>query len=270
LSAIAGSPAALINLALYPIDDLSTPAAQALVARCRRELVETGSCSLHDFLAPDALAQMVEEAREVAPLAHWEGRQHGSPYLIAPDETRPEGHPLRRTLPSSVRAVAGDLVKPHHALRRLYEWDGMLAFIEAVVNRGTVYRYADPLGAINVAVMKDGDNLMWHFDQTDFVTSLLLQSSEAGGQFDYVPFIRSREAENFDRVGRLLDGDESEVVRVEARPGTFAFFEGRYSIHRVTTVEGPTERLIGLFGYDTKPGTMSSDRLKLRRYGRVA
>jgi hypothetical protein len=47
-------------------------------------------------------------------------------------------------------------------------------------------------------------------------------------------------------------------------------FEGRWSLHRVTTVTGSTPRYVALFGYDTKPGTMSSELLKLVRYGRAA
>ena len=52
-------------------------------------------------------------------------------------------------------------------------------------------------------------------------------------------------------------------------PGTLMLFEGRWSLHRVTPVEGDTTRHVALFGYDTKPGTMSSDLLKAIRYGRT-
>jgi hypothetical protein len=37
----------------------------------------------------------------------------------------------------------------------------------------------------------------------------------------------------------------------------------------VSPIEGRTQRLVALFGYDTKPGTMSTDLLKEVRYGRV-
>jgi hypothetical protein len=47
-------------------------------------------------------------------------------------------------------------------------------------------------------------------------------------------------------------------------------FAGRNSIHRVSPIVGSTPRLVGLFGYDTEPGTMSSELLKAVRYGRVA
>ena len=53
-------------------------------------------------------------------------------------------------------------------------------------------------------------------------------------------------------------------------PGTLLVFAGRYSLHRVSPIEGSTPRLVALLGYDTKPGTMSSDLLKEVRYGRIS
>jgi hypothetical protein len=46
-------------------------------------------------------------------------------------------------------------------------------------------------------------------------------------------------------------------------------FEGRNSIHRVSPIAGPTSRLVALLGYDTRDDTMSSELLKLVRYGRT-
>jgi hypothetical protein len=43
---------------------------------------------------------------------------------------------------------------------------------------------------------------------------------------------------------------------------------GLVDLHRVTPVVGSTPRLVALLGYDTKPGTMSSELLRLVRYGR--
>jgi hypothetical protein len=52
-------------------------------------------------------------------------------------------------------------------------------------------------------------------------------------------------------------------------PGTLLIFEGRYSLHRVSPVHGPTARHVGLLAYDTKPGTTGSDLLRMDRYGRT-
>ncbi|MFM7899584.1 MAG: hypothetical protein ACKO97_11560, partial [Actinomycetota bacterium] len=59
-------------------------------------------------------------------------------------------------------------------------------------------------------------------------------------------------------------------VRVEPMtPGTLMLFNGRRSMHRVSPVGGDVPRYVALLAYDTKPGTDSTDELKLSRYGRL-
>ena len=71
-------------------------------------------------------------------------------------------------------------------------------------------------------------------------------------------------------MAAVLAGETERVVTLPMTPGTLLVFAGRYSIHRVSPIIGPTSRLVALLGYDTKPGTMSSRLLKEVRYGRVA
>ena len=52
-------------------------------------------------------------------------------------------------------------------------------------------------------------------------------------------------------------------------PGTLMLFNGRRSMHRVSPVVGDVPRYVALLAYDTKPGTDSTDELKLSRYGRL-
>jgi hypothetical protein len=258
----------LVDLDRYPIHDPRGDG-RALVALCRAQLGQIGASNLDGFLKPAAIEAMVAEAKALAPLAHRNQGSKGTAYLEPPDETLAEDHPRRRQQTTSVGAIAYDLVPAKSPLRRLYESPVLLEFLAKALDKGELYRYADPLGALNIAVMGDGEHLMWHFDQTDFVVSILLQDCEAGGDFEFVPNIRRPGEENYGKVKRLLDGDTTGVVRLDAKPGTLALFQGRHSIHRVSPIQGPTPRYIALLGYDTKPGTMSSDRLKQRRYGRV-
>ena len=60
--------------------------------------------------------------------------------------------------------------------------------------------------AINLAVMTDGDQLQWHFDQTDFVVSLAVQDAEEGGDFEVAPRIRDAGDERYDAVAKVLHG----------------------------------------------------------------
>jgi hypothetical protein len=156
-------------------------------------------------------------------------------------------------------------------LRVLYEWDPLLDFIRECLGLERLFRYADPFGALNLAVMRDGDLLGWHFDMTDFVVSIAIQSSVNGGHFENAKQIRSSDEPNYDLIQSVLLGQSPESVRTEPMtPGTLMLFNGRWSMHRVTRIEGDIPRYVALLAYDTKPGTDSTDTLKMSRYGRLA
>jgi len=268
VAAAASSPDAWLDLERYPLDRLESAKGRALVARCREQLTAQGACELEGFLRPEATALMVGEAQALAGAAH-QSAGRATPYLELPGAGWPEDHPRRSFAPYSLAALAYDQLPPESALCRLYEWDPLLDFVAACLGRERLFRYADPLGALNVAVMGDGDELEWHFDQTDFVVSLALRSSEAGGDFLYAPRIRREGDERYGDVARVLAGDGALVRRLPMRPGTLLLFEGRHSIHCVSAVRGATARLVGLLAYDTQPGTCASPVLQQARYGRV-
>ena len=257
----------LVDLAAYPLFDL--PSHEERLNSWREQLKATGACELPGFLTPDGVAAMVADARALADRAHRSGGI-GTAYLNLPDTEAPPGHPSRWLGPYALGAVAYDLMPRQSLLRRLYEWDPVKDLIEAIMERGAIYRYADPFGALNLAVMAEGDELQWHFDQTDFVVSLAIEPSEGGGDFDVAPMIRSAHDERYDVVAKVLDGrDLSAVVTLPMTAGTLLVFEGRHSLHRVSPVTGKTPRLVGLLAYDTKPGTMGSELLRQNRYGRT-
>ena len=262
------APEDMVDLDRYPILHLDVPAAQAVLSRARAQLSATGACELPDFVRPAALQALILEADALAPQSY-RSTGIGTAYLEVPDFSLPPDHPRRTLGPYAVGVIAYDLFPPTSPLRRLYEWEPLMQFIGAVLQRGPLYRYADPLGALNLAVMTDGDELQWHFDQTDFVVSLALQDANEGGDFEVVPHIRSASDERYDAVKRLFEGARDAVVRLPMRPGTLLIFEGRYSIHRVSPIHGTTPRHVALLAYDTKPGTCSTEVLRLSRYGRV-
>ena len=138
----------------------------------------------------------------------------------------------------------------------------------AALGQERLYRYDDPLGALSLNVMEDGDECEWHFDQADFVVSIALQDAEAGGDFLYVPLIRSAGEENYEGVAEALAG-ERQATRIPMKPGTLLLFEGRNSIHCVSPCRGATPRLVALLAYDTQPGTCASELLQKSRYGRI-
>ncbi len=234
------------------------------------QLAATGVCIVEQFIRPHALARLVAEADELAPRAHLSDVT-GTPYIEPPQPEYPAGHPRRTLVHTRLRAVAYDLFPGTSGLRQLYESDELMGFVGTVLEKPPLYRYADPLGALNLAVMTDGDELGWHYDQTDFVVSVAIQSSERGGDFESARRIRSADDENYDDVARILAGEPLPLVEtVPMRAGTLMLFEGRFSLHRVSPIVGPRPRYVGLFAYDTKPGTVSSELLRRVRYGRAS
>ncbi len=258
----------LIDLERYPVLSRDSDAYRAVVNEGRRQLRRRGAAEMEGFVSPAGVAELVRDADSLAARAHASGGQ-GTAYLEFPDFTLPEDHPRLHFADYAVRAVAYDITPRTSPLRLLFEWDPMKELIEAILDRGPLFRYADPFGALNLAVMGEGDRLQWHFDQTDFVVSLAIQSAEAGGDFEVVPRLRRAGDERYDEVAAVLAGDRSRVETLPMRPGTLLVFEGRHSLHRVSPIGGSRLRHVGLLAYDTEPGTVGSDLLRQDRYGRT-
>ena len=257
----------IIDFKRYPIKDLSTPAAQELLKKCRKSIAEVGACELPEFVTPRALQLLQDESTALEKHAFFKPVT-GNPYLAPGDAALAKDHPLNLTETTRVGVIAYDQYPELSLLRRIYEYDPIMKFVGAIMQLPAIYRYGDPMGGLNLSVMVKDDYLRWHFDQTDFVTSLSVQATEKGGEFEYVPLIRNEKSENYDAVQKLLLGDRSGVIRIQNNPGTFLLFKGRYSIHRVTPIAGKTTRLMGLFGYDSQPDVCSTPHLLEMRYGR--
>ena len=263
------SPLDMIDRDRYPVDDPTSAVLVEVITEARAQVARSGFAELPRFITPEGIAALVADAELHAPRAH-RSTGPGTAYLELPDEeTFDEDHPRRRWMPYDVGAVAYDLLSLDSALRAIYESDEVLNLVAAILDRGPICRYADPFGALNLAVMGEGDQLQWHFDQTDFVVSLAIQSADVGGDFEVVPHLRTVDDERYEQVEAVLDGDVADVVTVAMNPGTLLVFEGRRSLHRVSPIAGQTLRHVGLLGYDTKEGTMSSELLRAIRYGRT-
>ena len=262
-------PSDLVDLERYPVLEPGHVTLTDVIERARDQLASIGAAELPGFIHPAGVAALVDDAESLEPVAHVSGGL-GTVYLGLPDEDVAADHPRAYLGSYRVGAVAYDLFPATSPMRALFEWEPLRAFVEAILDRGEIHRYADSLGALNLATMGPGDELQWHFDQTDFVVSLAVRSSDRGGDFEVAPLIRTNDDERYDDVAGVLAGDTANVMALPMRPGTLLVFEGRNSMHRVTPIAGDTTRLVGLFGYDTKSGTESSQLLKLVRYGRSA
>ena len=232
--------ASLVDTDRWPMYD------DALASQLNAVFTEENIVVLPGFIAESALPALVAECDELATIAY------------------------HTDVNANLDVVAYDQFPADSVIRALYEWDPLMHFVARVLGEKELFRYADPFGALNLAVMRDGHELGWHFDQTDFVVSIALQPSLNGGHFENVPRIRSIENENADTVSAIRNGERHDLVRIEPMtPGTLMVFNGRWSYHRVSQVHGNIPRHVALLAYDTKPGTDSNNELKLGRYGRL-
>lgn len=267
-SAASSTAPALVDLARYPIADLDAAPGGALVERCREQLRNSSACVLEGFVRADTAAAALAELTPHLEAAHYCHKQH-NPYLAEPDPNLASGHPRNRPQVTDVGALADDQIPEGATLRTLYTWEGLRAFLAAVLEVPRLHPYADPLGSLNLNVFQPGRQHGWHFDNADWTVTVMLQPAESGGYFEYVPDIRTPADERYERVARVLDGEDTGTCRLDMDIGALVMFRGRYTIHRVTPVEGRKPRLVAVLSYDTEPGMMLSEHNRLLFYGRV-
>jgi hypothetical protein len=258
----------LLDLERYPIAEADGREAHELADRCREQLDRSGLCLLPGFLNAEAVARSVAELEPELPGAFRKERAIVAMNESEIDPALPADDPVRAAHRHSMRTIAYDLVDPASPIRALYEWDGLTAFLSAVLGH-TVYRCADPLIGLMISAMDPGGEQGWHFDDNEFVVSLLLQKPEAGGEFEYVPMIRSDDDPATDRIRRVFTGDSDEVRVAPLEAGTLALFRGTRSLHRVSpVVVGPT-RLIALLSFDREPCMVFPAKAQLNNTGRT-
>ena len=258
----------VLDLDRWPVDALDGARGRALVARCRDELAEAGMFSLEALIRPEALRAAIDEVEPLFDTASFtHARDHN---IYFDDEIRglEVSHPALARFTTVNHTICGDQI-PGSMVARIYEWQPLIDFLAAAMEKPRLYPMADPLGRLNVMAYRAGERLNWHFDRAEFTVTLLLQAPEVGGAFQYRSGLRSDSDPNYDGVGRLLAGRDDRVQTLPLAPGTLNVFKGKNTAHRVTPVEGRRPRIIAVFSYYERPDVSFSDAERLGFYGRT-
>jgi hypothetical protein len=256
--------ASIVDLERYPLD------AADFQAACRETLAETGALVMPGFLLPVATESIRSEGKAKEGLAYFCSQSHNV-YLTEPDPAYPADHPRNREVVSSKGCITDNQVAPDSPLRTLYDAKAFRGFLCAVLDEAELHPYADPLSSINLHYARPGQELGWHFDNSSFAITLIIQAPEQGGAFEYVGALRDADAGemNFAATARVLDGKTApERLIVEA--GTLVLFRGRNAIHRVAPVEGTRTRMLAVLAYNAEPGIALSEPARLTFYGRLS
>jgi hypothetical protein len=255
----------VVDTARYPLHD---PGARAgVVAAVRADLAADGCCVLAGFVRPDRQDELREQGVALAPHAHHDV-ETVNVYNTAPDDALPADHPARVPLQRGNAFVARDRIPADALVQRLYTSATFRAFVAACFGLERVHELADPLSGLVLNVVAPGRGHPWHFDTNEYTVSLLTQAADAGGVFEYCPGIRRPGAENVDAVRAVLDG-RGEPRRLRLRPGDLQLFRGRYSLHRVSPVQGGTERHTAILAYSEHPGVVGTAERTRQLFGRT-
>ena len=249
----------LIDTDRYPIDRLDTPAGRDFVRAKAAEFARESVVVLPGFLTAEAVEAIRDEAAAKLDKTFHSFTEHN---VFLNDD---EGRRLR----TSVASLANDYLASDGALQQLYDTPELTRFIGAVLGYDEFYCGADPLGAVSINVYGAGDGHQWHFDESRFSVTIMVQEADEGGEFDYVAGLRTDEAADLDGIARVLDGDLAQVRRLPFEAGALSIFGGRNTMHRVTPVAGERHRFVPVLTYDTEPGSMNSDQVRTMFWGRT-
>lgn len=257
-----------IDMERHPIDDVGYQ------ARCRSEFDAAGVLVLEHFIQPETMNVLVAEAEAHRDLAFFSDRLH-TVYLLPPEEAFGPDDARSHAIVSTKGAVTTDQVPQDSPLRTIYDAPRFQQFLCAVLDKDALHQYADPLSSININYYYPGQELGWHFDNSEFSVTLLLQRATAGGAFEFIDHLRDSDNgdDNEAEVAAVLAGGgktatrQAETLVVEA--GALVLFRGRDALHRVTPVEGDRTRLLVVFAYNTQPGMSLSESARLTFFGRL-
>lgn len=253
----------VINLDSYPLADLG------FQSRCRQTLAADGALVMPGFLRAKAIRSIAREGHDNRRHAYFCVDNHNV-FLTPPDPDYPADHVRNREVCSSKGCIPDDIIPRNSSLRTLYDSDGFKAFLCAVLDEPQLYEYADPLSSINLHYAAEGQELGWHFDNSSFAITLLIEEPEDGGQFEYVKGLRdsARGETDFDRLEKVLDGTLApDRLRISA--GTLVLFRGRDALHRVAPVIGNRTRMLVVLAYNSEPGIALSESARMTFFGRL-
>lgn len=259
----------ILDLETYPLHRPGSPAWHALVERCRADLAADGMFNLPGFVRPEALTRALAE---ISPVAEWlsflHKRRHNI-YFKPSVPGLPADHPALVEVETINHTVCADQITDSVPLW-IYEWAPFQVFLAEAMGLDVLFPALDPLARVNVMTYRQGERLNWHFDRSEFTTTILLQAPLAGGEFLYHTDLRSESDPNYDGVARLLRGEDTEMQRQTLTPGTLNVFKGRNTPHCVTPVQGPVDRVIAVFSYFPRPGVVFTPEEQIGFFGRRA
>jgi hypothetical protein len=200
-----------MNTEKYPwLLDLDSPLARDELARARTQYLDTGAVVFANFLTDQALHDCVEQdAQQRQEAAAYTTNSRHTAYLKSKNTTDfDESSVYNYEMQTQVASIAFDELSPNGTLSQLYRNPILLQLVSRIVRGDSssnnnnnnnnsssntqsqsqqLYLSDDPLGCCSINVFRPGYHHSFHFDESEFSTTIMLQEAEdlTSGLFQY-------------------------------------------------------------------------------------
>lgn len=284
-----------MNFERYPwLADLSSTESTNAIEEAKLSYQQTGAVTFPEFLSSSALESSITDAREKEFSAFTTDDVHTAYLRPINQSTNPksvENYEMR----TQVASIAFDELPKDSALADVYRNPSLRELVARIVGKKEIFLSDDPLGCCSINVFRPGYHHSFHFDESEFSTTLMLQeSSQAGtGLFQYTTPLRDHPddlalesvantiSEYTNVKSKFLESIEGgTAINPKPRtpplhtlnfvPGTLSIFAGSKSLHRVTKVEGNCSRLVAVLTFASQPGFQNTPEVQKLFWGRTS
>ena len=253
----------IINLKNHPIENIEYK------NYCFETLRKKSVLTLENFLNKECLYSIQKEAQLLAGKAFYCSQKH-TVLLNQYNESIDREDPLNIEVISDKGCVPHDLIEPNSQLNLLYHSSNFKNFLIRVLDIKNIFPYTDTLSSINYNYYQNEQQLGWHFDNASFAITLMIQSPDKGGVFEYINKGRDYNSNFIDKdfIYSVLN-DDVKVKQLVVNPGTLVLFYGRNYLHRVTPVESIKPRILVTLNYNEEDNIKLSENARKTFFGRI-
>ena len=253
----------IVNIIKHPINSIE------YIEECRKQIQENSILILSKFLNNNCLNELIDEALTLEDQAFYCSQNH-TILLNKPNKSLDPNDPLNIEVVSDKGCVPHDLLSEYSILNILYNSSTFKNFLKGVLSLNNLFPYKDKLSSINYNYYQKSQQLGWHFDNASFAITLMIQSSDSGGEFEYINKGRDYRKNIIDKnyINKIL---KRKILpeKIDVDAGTLVLFYGRNYLHRVTPVESKKPRILVTLNYNEEEGTMLSENARMTFFGRT-
>ncbi len=252
-----------VNFEQFPINK------KAFQDKCFNNIREKSVLILKDFINKKCLEDIQKEAILLESKAYYCSQKH-TVLLQKKNNNISDEDPLNIEVVSDKGCVPHDLINTDSYLNQLYNSSSFKNFLKKVLGIKNIYPYKDKLSSINYNYYQNTQQLGWHFDNASFAITLMIQSPDKGGVFEYLDKGRDYSKSYIDKnlIKKALENN-IKCKELLASPGTLILFYGRNYLHRVTPVQSNKCRILVTLNYNEEQNIKLSENARLTFFGRI-